>query len=60
MNTNLFFLSASLVMVASTATAQQKPFTIEGTITGKTDGYIYLAYKGSAYDSSLINNGRFS
>lgn len=60
MSNNVFCLSAVLTLVASVATAQQKPFAIKGTVKGKTDGYIYLAYKGNAYDSSMIENGHFS
>ncbi|NII29339.1 AhpC/TSA family protein [Pseudoflavitalea sp. X16] len=43
----------------------QKPFLINGTITGKTNDYIYLYYvsgpdETTATDSALIKNGRFS
>jgi thiol-disulfide isomerase/thioredoxin len=60
MFSKLFLLQSGLLMMTQFAVAQQKPFTISGTIKGKTDGYIYLAYKTVAYDSSLIDNGHFS
>ncbi len=60
MDSKTFFLPLSLLLVASVVTAQQKPFAIKGTIKGKTSGYVYLAYKGNAYDSSSIENGQFS
>lgn len=61
----IIYLPVSLVMVAGLATAQQKPFTLNGNIKGKTDAYIYLYYADEEtgkqkIDSSLIQNGRFS
>lgn len=58
------YLSAGLLLMASLATAQQKPFKIDGTIKNKSNGYIYMFYsegKGkNISDSSLVKNGRFS
>lgn len=53
-------LQIGVAIFANIADAQEKPFTLTGTIKGKTDTYIYLSYKGTSYDSSLIKNGRFS
>jgi thiol-disulfide isomerase/thioredoxin len=48
-------------MMGGIGTAQQKPFTITGSVKGKTDGVIYLSYNRSeGPDSSRIENGRFS
>jgi thiol-disulfide isomerase/thioredoxin len=63
MHNKIVFLSTGLMLVAGLATAQQKPFTINGNIQGKTGGYIYLAYQQDGNyttDSSLIENGKFS
>ena len=59
------FLSAVITLMTTTVKAQSTPFLIKGTITGKTDDYIYLSYAtgaGDAYatDSTMIKNGRFS
>jgi thiol-disulfide isomerase/thioredoxin len=58
------YLSAGLMLGVSIAAAQQKPFTIDGTIKNKTDGYVYMFYSGgegkNIMDSSLIRNGHFS
>ena len=48
------------MIITCTVAAQAKPFTIDGSIKGKSDGYVYLAYKGNAYDSARIQNGKFS
>ena len=53
-------LQLGLVIITGAAIAQEKPFTITGNIKGTTGGYVYLSYKGNAYDSALIENGRFS
>jgi len=59
-------LIAGLLLCNLASHAQtEKPFTLNGTITGKTDDYIYLMYttgSADAYrtDSTLIKNGRFS
>jgi thiol-disulfide isomerase/thioredoxin len=60
MSKKIISLSVGLVMAASIATAQQNPFTISGTIKGKTGGYIYMNYGGNTSDSALIEKGRFS
>ena len=57
---NKFICLQFSLMIAGIAVAQQKPFTIAGNIKGKTGQYIYFSYKGNSYDSSLIENGRFS
>jgi thiol-disulfide isomerase/thioredoxin len=57
---NKFIYLQLSLMIAVVATAQPKPFIITGNIKGQTGGYIYLSYKGNGYDSSLIENGRFS
>ena len=58
------YLILMFTMMSFVATAQQKPFTITGTIKNKPDGYVYLSYPGgeSGYirDSSRIERGRFS
>lgn len=59
------YLIAGLSMITSISRAQEKPFLVKGTITGKTNDYIYLTYAngtGNSYttDSSLIKDGRFS
>ena len=58
------YLQLSLALVTGTVLAQEKPFTITGTIKGKTDGYVYLSYSGETMgyqrDSALIQNRRFS
>ncbi len=57
---------AGLLLLAGVAAAQKKPFTINGTIKGKSDGWIYLMYTNdemtTAYtmDSVPVSNGRFS
>jgi thiol-disulfide isomerase/thioredoxin len=60
----LIHLLLLLLLFVTMARAQEKPFTLTGTIRGKTDGYIYLTYPGAAEryikDSSLIGNGQFS
>lgn len=60
-----FFLSAVITLMTTAAKAQEKPFLIKGTITDKTDDYIYLSYATGAddayiTDSTLIKNGRFA
>lgn len=53
-------LHLSLFVVAVVA-AQEKPFTINGSIKGTTNGYVYLYYgQHNTLDSSLIENGHFS
>src|ERR1044072_1678676 len=57
------YLFAGLAMMTTIARAQEKPFSIKGNITGKTNDYIYLSYaSGDAYktDSTFIKDGRFS
>lgn len=59
------YLLAGLTMMTIIVKAQEKPFLIRGTITGKTNDYIYLMYgagKSNTFttDSTLIKNGRFS
>lgn len=59
----LFALVMMSFFSLTIASAQQKPFTISGIITGKTNSYIYLRYeKGGKMilDSSMISNGKFS
>lgn len=65
MISKFIYLQLFLVVVAGGATAQEKPFTIEGNIEGKTGGYVYLSYSGAeatSYqrDSAFIENGAFS
>ncbi len=55
-----FSLTTGLLLLSGYASAQDKPFTIDGNIKGKSGAYIYLSYKGNGYDSSLIQNGSFS
>jgi thiol-disulfide isomerase/thioredoxin len=59
MSIKIIQLSLGLLLVAGATSAQSKPFTLEGTIKGKTDGYIYLGTGGRGYDSALIQGGRF-
>ncbi len=59
----LFFSFCLQATYVSIVTAQSKPFSISGTITGKTDSYIYLRYEKEdkiVLDSSMITNGKFS
>ena len=56
----LICLQLFLMCISGIATAQSKPFTINGNIKGKAGGYIYLSYKGNSYDSALIADGKFS
>lgn len=60
MNKKFVYPTLGLLMLTSVAIAQEKPFTIKGTIKGKTEGYVYLGYRGHGYDSSRIENGHFS
>lgn len=55
-----FSLTTGLLLLSGHASAQDKPFTIDGNIKGKSGAYIYLSYKGNGYNSSLIQNGSFS
>lgn len=55
-----FSLTTGLLLLPGHASAQDKPFTIDGNIKGKSGAYIYLSYKGNGYDSSLIQSGSFS
>jgi hypothetical protein len=62
----IYFL-LHLLLISGLITAQQKPFTLTGTIKGTTGGYIYLSYAvdydvRTIYkkDSSLIKNGQFT
>ena len=52
------------VLVTSFSIAQEKrgPFQLDGSITGKDNGYIYLRYGNGFYieDSCAIKNGTFS
>lgn len=57
-------LSAAMLL-ATIAVAQPKPFSINGNIKGKAEGYIYLSYqddgsKSYITDSALVENGNFS
>ncbi len=59
----LFFSICLQVAFSITVTAQSKPFSISGTITGKTNSYIYLRYENGdemKIDSAMITNGKFS
>ncbi|NML22309.1 redoxin domain-containing protein [Pseudoflavitalea sp. G-6-1-2] len=55
---------AGMALTHQLATAQLKPFTIEGTIKGDHKGYVYLSYgtgsRSSQLDSAQVKNGRFS
>jgi thiol-disulfide isomerase/thioredoxin len=52
--------ACAMVFIGGTVFAQTKPFTLNGNIKGKTNGYIYLNYEGNnAPDSSQIENGHF-
>lgn len=58
----LIFLQLGLVLMASVATAQQKPFTIDGNIKENPGSYIYLTMPADKpgkmhKDSALIKNG---
>ena len=57
-------VSAGFMLMASLAIAQQKPFTIDGNIKNKTDGFVYMFYSQNSdnnnLDSSIIGNGHFS
>ena len=57
-------LSAGFMLITSLAIAQQKPFTIEGNIKNKTEGFIYMFYSNDVgkniADSALIEGGHFS
>ena len=48
MISKIIYMQIIGIIITGIATAQEKPFTITGSIKGKTDGYIYMAYKGSA------------
>jgi thiol-disulfide isomerase/thioredoxin len=52
------------ILVTSISMAQEKrgPFQLNGTITGKDNGYVYLRYGNGFYieDSCAIKNGAFS
>lgn len=52
------------ILVTSFSIAQEKrgPFELNGTITGKDNGYVYLRYGNGFYneDSCAIKNGTFS
>jgi len=52
------------ILVTSFSIAQEKrgPFQLDGTITGKDNGYVYLRYGNGFYieDSAAIKNGTFS
>src|SRR5688500_5655184 len=66
MRKKLIYLPLGLLLVAGSLSAQPKPYTLTGTIKGKTDGYVYLSYAENEAkriykkDSALIKNGRFS
>ena len=62
---NKFIAIAGMIAITNQASAQLKPFSIEGTIDGKSGSYIYLGYadegtKSYRLDSSLISNGKFN
>lgn len=59
MKLRLIYPVMLLLFFGSATWAQEKPFSISGTIKNKTDGYIYLGY-GSGSDSAQIQNGKFS
>src|SRR4051812_38822589 len=58
------YLPLSLVMITGFVSAQQKPFTVSGTIKDTTDAFIYMYYSNgegkNTIDSSFIRNGKFS
>jgi hypothetical protein len=54
MNLKIIQLYLGMLLLAGVASAQSKPYTLEGTIKGKNDGYIYLGTGGRGYDSVLI------
>lgn len=65
MTSKVFFLSAGMLMTTGLVLGQQKPFTINGTMEGKTNEFIYLSYTDessskSVNDSALIKDGSFS
>lgn len=65
MKTKSLFIAISLVLTGVTVIAQQKPFTLSGTIKGFTDSYLYLNYEVGSdgtrkMDSSYVKNNRFS
>src|SRR5579875_2054091 len=59
-----FTIFSFTILLTTMAVAQQKPFTISGTIKGKNGGTVYISYgsQGENYveDSALIRNGHFS
>lgn len=58
-----FFSLSLFLLVTSFTSSQQKPFSISGTIEGKSNSYIYLRYAEgdkTVMDSSMIQNGKFS
>jgi len=57
-------ISCMAIGLSVTAVAQEKPFTIDGVITGKTTGFIYLNYQDDLSgkmltDSATIQTGKF-
>lgn len=63
MKTKISFLIGALCVLCFGAVAQDKPFVIKGSITGKPNSYVYLTYQSvdnkTVIDSAAINNGKF-
>lgn len=58
----LFFLFALTASASSLFGQNKKPFTLNGTITGRDTGKIYFSYSDEGIvhrDSALIKNGKF-
>jgi thiol-disulfide isomerase/thioredoxin len=60
------YLQLGLLLLSGIARAQERTFTLTGTIRGKADAYMYLTYLGGGLterpvrDSCLIRKGAFS
>ncbi|MGN6420488.1 MAG: redoxin domain-containing protein [Pseudobacter sp.] len=63
MNNKIIFLT-TFTLAGFSALAQSKPFTIDGSIKGGHNGYVYLSYstgdRDHRTDSSLVKNGKFT
>ncbi|UPK66808.1 AhpC/TSA family protein [Chitinophaga filiformis] len=58
----LTVVAGILVTFVSMAQEKRGPFQLNGTITGKDNGYVYLRYGNGFYieDSCVVKNGSFS
>ena len=55
---NYFLLSLLAIVLLGCQPSIKPNFTIQGTIEGEFDGYVYLKYK-DLIDSALVDNGSF-